>query len=335
MADTIFTDIVTSSWTEISVGTLGFITNDSGHDILYIESAIAPVNGINKGHHLHPQDSISYNLQTGQKVFARSLNSDSQVAITQGSFSVGGNPAAKNLLLEISRNKIPGQSRITVSGFNPDVDAIASETIWDQGGDKKDILINTELFISSSNVSDINIGLFIEGITDDFVEKDMLITFTGGQTQQSIGDFMEIFTVRVLSGSAPLGDLYFAESTAAPGGVPTDVTKIQSKIIQGVNTTRNGFFTVPLNHTMLVYRTSQSARKNEDAVMLPLLKPPGAPGYIEITQFPVFQSFGQQLFDPPFPIAEKTRIRLDAITDTNNTEVTATLSTVLVDNNIA
>lgn len=246
-----------------------------------------------------------------------------------------GIPSKSQFFLDIARGKIPGHSTASILSFNPDVDIAAEETIWDQGGTYTYLTADTELFISSSSASDTNIGVSIAGMTADFVVKNTIFTFTGGQAQQSIGSFFRIFKVTVISGSAPVGDLYVAESDTLTAGVPDTASKIKGKMIQGINTTRSGVFTVPVNHSLFIVRVISHTRKNKDSVMRPVVRPEGAPGFIETTQFPTFQNSFELLLDPAFVVNEKTDIELKANTATNGTETIGNVGYILIDNTIA
>ncbi len=84
MADTIFTAIVTTGWTQISSGSTGMFTNSGSNNILYLEAATAPAASVTTGHTLYPRNEQPYNLPGGQEVFARAINSDSEVTVTTG-----------------------------------------------------------------------------------------------------------------------------------------------------------------------------------------------------------------------------------------------------------
>lgn len=334
MYNTDFTKIVTTNWTLVSIGISGFITNNSGHDILYLEAETLPPSTLKKGHVLHPQDSIGYNLKTGHQVYSRSINSDSEIVVTKGSFSLGGNGSAKNLYLDIAIGNVPGHSSDSLLSFNPGVNSVAEETVWDQGGIYTYLTSNTELFISSSSALDANIVLAIEGMTDDFVKKNTTFTFSAGQSQTSIGDFFRIFRVTVISGDAPQGDLYISESDTLTDGMPNDITKIKAKVFKGVNVTRSGIITVPENHTLYIIHGASSTRKSKDAVIIPFVRPFGAPSFIETTQFPSFQSNIEFTLPVPFKVSEKTDIEIKANTTTNGTEIAASFTFILIDNSI-
>jgi len=236
--------------------------------------------------------------------------------------------------LDIARGLIPGFSTDSILSFNPDVDIASEETIWEQGGLYTYLTADTELFFSSSDASDTNIGLKIEGMTDDFLVKNTLFTFTAGQSQQSIGVFFRIFKITVISGNSPVGDVYIAEADTLTLGVPDTASKIKTKMLQGTNISQLGAITIPLNHTMYVVRVITHTRKNKDAVIKAVVRPDGFPGFIQTTQFPSFQNSFELILDPPFVINEKTDLELRATTTTNQTEVVSNVGFILIDNSI-
>lgn len=84
MADTVFTSIVTTGWTQVSSGLTGFITNEGDNPILYLEAASAPAATVEEGHTLNPRQGKAYNVGAGQEVYARAIAADSTVANTDG-----------------------------------------------------------------------------------------------------------------------------------------------------------------------------------------------------------------------------------------------------------
>lgn len=237
--------------------------------------------------------------------------------------------------LDVARGRIPGVSTSSILGFNPDVDTAAEETVWDQGGIYTYLTADTELFISSSSASDTNVKISIKGMTDDFLVKDAVVTFTSGQTQQSIGSYFRIFSLTVIGGSAPVGDLYTAETDTLTAGVPDTASKIKSKMRIGQNLTKNALFTVPANHTFYANRVIIHTRKNKDAVVTVSTKPEGAPDFIVLSDIPSFENSFQLNLEPTFVISEKTDLEFRTTTLTNNTEIVANVGYILVDNDIA
>jgi len=235
--------------------------------------------------------------------------------------------------LDIAREIVKGVSRASVLSFNPDVDIGAPETVWEQGGIYTYLPdgIDTELFMSSTSAADTNISLKIEGMTSDYLINNVEVTFIGGQSQQTIGSFFRIFKITVISGgAAPVGDMYLAESGALTNGVPNTISEIKAKMIQGSNITQLGLFTVPANHTMYIVVIVTHIRKNKDAVISLIVKPEGFPDFIQTSQFPNFQNSFQLPLDPPFAVKEKTDVEIRATTTTNQTEVSANIGYILV-----
>lgn len=236
-----------------------------------------------------------------------------------------------SLLLEVARGNVKGSSISAVRGYNASISTATKETLWDQGGLYTYLAADTELFLSSSSAVDTNVGVIITGLTSDYELKTVTITLTSGQTQLSVGLFFRVFRVIVVAGAAPLGDLYLAESGSLTAGVPDNTSSIKNKVVQGINVSRSGLFTVPINTSMYIYRHSSHTRKNKDAVVLPLARLEGFPDFIEVTQFPTFQSSFESNLVLPVKVNAKTDFELRSSTDTNGTEVVAAVDYLLIE----
>jgi len=240
--------------------------------------------------------------------------------------------------LEVAKGNIPGHSVGTIFGRNQDLDPGAEALVWDFGPTllrEVYLTADTELFMSSSNASDVSIGLYIEGMTDDYVEKSTVVLHLAGQSQQSIGSWFRIFKVTVISGSSPLGDMYFAEADTLTLGVPNTPAKVLASLGHGSGTTHKAARTVPANHTMYINRMFLGTRRGEDAVYHFHVKGETFPDFVEASDFPLYQSaLAFTPINPPFPITEKTDTEFVATTVTNNTQVVANVGYVLVDDTI-
>ena len=84
MADTVFTAIVASGWTQVSSGLAGRITNALDNDILFLEALADPGASVVKGHVLRPKDGFTYSLGGSQKIFARSILVAGEIVVTPG-----------------------------------------------------------------------------------------------------------------------------------------------------------------------------------------------------------------------------------------------------------
>jgi hypothetical protein len=239
--------------------------------------------------------------------------------------------------MDVAKGNIPGHSVLTIFGRNKDLDPAAAALIWDYGPIQSlevPLLVDTELFVSSTSVSDTNIGMLITGMTDDYVTKTVFHVHTIDQDQESIGSWFRLDKMTIISGDAPLGDLYIAESDTVIAGVPNTPAKVHGFMEQGTNVTHKASGTVPANHTLYVGRLFLGVRRGEDCVFSFYAKPFGAPDFIEASDFPVYQSALFETFAPPFPITEKTDFQFRGETVTNNTQASANIGAILVDNTV-
>lgn len=243
-----------------------------------------------------------------------------------------------NLGLEIAKGNVPGYSVGTMFGRNRDLNTATESLIWDFGpvlAREVYLTADTELFISSSSALDVNIGVLITGMTDDYVNKTELHLHVAGQTQQSIGNWFRVFKATVVSGSFPLGDLYFTEADTLTLGVPNTVNKVHAFLGLGSGTTHKATCTVPANHTLHLTRMFLGTRRGEDAVFNFRVRGIGFPDFIEASNFPMYQSsLAFTPLDPPFPITEKTDFEFTATTVTNNSQGVANIGYILVDNTV-
>jgi len=236
--------------------------------------------------------------------------------------------------LDTAKGNINGHASGTIFGRNQDIDPAAEELIWDYGGMETYLTADTELFLSSTDAADINVGVFIWGLTDDYVFKQIIHTHTAGQAQESIGNFFRIFRMVIVSNDAPLGDIYIAETDTLTGGIPDTASKVHGFMEQGTGITHKAAGTVPVDHSMYVHRLFMGVRRGEDAVIQFRQKAFGAPDFVEASSFPLYQNSQFLTFDPPFLISGKTSFEFTATTVTNNTQVIVNTAYTLVDDTV-
>ncbi|MCP4493133.1 MAG: hypothetical protein GY820_38415 [Gammaproteobacteria bacterium] len=242
--------------------------------------------------------------------------------------------AVSDSLFEIKKGNVLGESYGLINGHNPDIDPAAEESIWGFGGIYSYLSADTELFLSSSSASDTNVVVTITGLTDDYAVKTDEITFTSGQAQQTAGDWFRITKMTILSGTAPIGDLYLAESDTVTAGVPDTISKVQDYMAAGINTTRRALYTVPVNHTLYFAHLYLGVRRAEDCEFTYLTRSNNQSGFVVHNTFPLYQNTSIQISDPFEPVEEKTDIEFRGFTLTDNTSATANLGFVLVDETI-
>jgi len=259
---------------------------------------------------------------------------DNQEGATPSIITPDNRFPTENYGLDTAKGNIAGHSTGTIFGRNQDIDPAAEELIWDYGGTETYLTADTELFLSSTSASDTNVGVFIWGMTDDYVFKQIIHTHTAGQTQESIGSFFRIFRMVVVSDDASLGDIYIAETDTLTSGVPDTASKVHGFMEQGTNITHKAAGTVPVDHSMYVHRLFMGVRRGEDAVIQFRQKGFGSPDFVEASSFPLYQNSQFLVFDPPFIIPEKTSFEFTATTVTNNTQVIVNTAYTLVDDTV-
>lgn len=246
-------------------------------------------------------------------------------------------PIYEDFYLAVAKNLVPGHSVGTIFGHNDDLDPANAAMIWDYGEFQpvEELLTaDTELFMSSDSASDTNVGILIEGMTDDYVYKKELHIHTAGQSQHSVGNWFRVFKMTNVSADAAAGNIYFAEADTLTTGVPDTPAKVHALMHQGEGTTHKASHTVPAGHTMYINRLFLATRRAEDCAFSFMVRTPGMPAFIEASDFPVYQGTIFETFTPAFPVAEKTDFYFLGNTVTNNTQPSANVGYILVDNNI-
>jgi len=243
----------------------------------------------------------------------------------------------EELYLEIVKGNVPGHSVETIFGRNLELDPAAQALVWDYGPVQSlEVLptADTEMFVSSTSAADTSVGILISGMTDGYINKTELHIHTTGQSQHSMGTWFRVFGMVVVTGSSPAGDLYIAEADTLTAGVPDTSTKVHGYMVQGTGVTHKASGTVPAGHTLYVNRLFLGVRRGEDCVFSFYVKPETFPDFIEASDFPIYQGTLFENFVPPFPITEKVDWEFRGLTVTNNTQASANIGSILVDNSV-
>lgn len=239
--------------------------------------------------------------------------------------------------LELAKGNVHGHTVGTIFGHNQDLDPANPAMVWDYGTVQPiEVLLpaDTELFLSSSNALDTNSVVIIVGETDDYTAKTLIFTFTGGQSQQSIGLWFRVDKITVIDGVPLLGDLYCAEADTLTGGLPDTPAGVHAQMHINTGTTHKASGTVLAGHTMMINRLFLGTRRGEDCVYDFMVRSGNMPDFIEASGFPVYQGTIFETFDPPFPITERTDFYFRGTTVTNSTQVYANIGYTLVDNSV-
>jgi len=210
---------------------------------------------------------------------------------------------------EISLGNIPGKSSATLSGHNLSIAIDTEEIITEiNGANYPDLLIDTELFLSSSNNSDTE-NILIPGMTDDYVRVSQTKALTGQTPVALTTDLFRLFSLRNAGSAALLGDVYITTENAHTAGVPDDLTKVLAKIRVGQGSTSTGQFTTAAGEVLIALKFRAFLKKNEAATFTSSVRAFGGVFVKGFLPFPVYQqTFETEILSRPI-LLEKTDLR--------------------------
>lgn len=85
MAKTIFIDVNSNDWVEVSLSRRGQISNITDTLVAYVEANEKPDVSEVLGHHLTPHEILKYTLEPLSRIFMRSIRGKSVIALSPGS----------------------------------------------------------------------------------------------------------------------------------------------------------------------------------------------------------------------------------------------------------
>lgn len=221
-------------------------------------------------------------------------------------------------------------------GFNGEV-GTTEESIWDQGDVYSYPASASQLTLSSDDVNDTSAGtgartVSIQGLDANYEEQTETITLNGQTEVTSVGSYIRIFRMSVLtggSGGTNAGTIYAGTGTVT-GGVPANIFAIMSP---GEAQTLMAIYTVPANKTAQLYSFGVSSFGNANAVATARLIVRNDGGVFR-TQDKVLITRGTLIIPHrfPVPIPEKSDIEVTAVASTGTIDVSAAFEIMLVDN---
>lgn len=244
--------------------------------------------------------------------------------------------------LEVARGNVDGVTAGFIVGVNPDLGDTTTEAITDMGGNYTYLTADTQLYASSSSASDTSISVLVVGLDEDYIEVSRIVTVTG-QTQVALSGLMfRVHAALVTGSTAPVGEIYIAESDTLTGGVPDTASAVKAKIpLSGLagepaeyasdNISHLGLYTVPAGKTLHFLYLTASVAKNQDATLVGRVRPFGG-SWLGRSPTPLYQTPAVQEFQNRLPLAEKTDFELRAIAGNPNSEMQVQVQFVLVDN---
>lgn len=249
----------------------------------------------------------------------------------------------RDFLLEVALGNVNGFSTDFLVGINPSMSEGVERTIWDSDFNVTPLTANTEIFINSSDAGDTTSVIIVNGLDVNFDRVTRTATLDG-QTQVSVGFFTHVQACSA-SIATPAGDVYIAESDTLTVGVPDTDSKVKSKIRQGFNITRNGFYMVPRAMSAITVSIRGTISAVEKAAMINTIITPFGGIPLRTISYGVSQSGLQWVI--PMPVAmtnifnqltevlpEKTFVEFRGDSDRNANEVFFGVDFLLRDNPI-
>lgn len=242
----------------------------------------------------------------------------------------GGANLTPEFLLNVQMGLVPGFRQERKFGLNMDVDPGADEYVWDGEVEYTYDVVNTEMFVVSTDTldtQDIVVSGLIE-VAGDWIEKTITVPLDG-LVPVSVGNFIRVFRARIVSAPRPAITTTFYVSTKSIAGVPS-AAELRAQISPNRTTTLMAMYTVPSGFTAFVYRVFFSVARNEDAIFDLEVRPFNGV-FVDSAVIPIFEASKQ--FDVGFEsVQEKNDIRVRVSTITNNTKASASFHFLLVDN---
>ena len=247
-----------------------------------------------------------------------------------GSLYLGADDC-RDFLFSVSAGFLSGYRQVRMYGFNPDLDSVLSEYVWDVGVEPIYDTSNTSLYAVSTNALDSQ-EIMIYGLQQDvngnWNEISTTVQLNGVTPVLINNQFVRVLKVSNNNGTTLAGNVYITKANKLPL-LDTDIN-IRAKINVGEDSTLMAMYTVPSGHTAFIYRLYRGVRKNEDAVF----------NYQSREFGKVFKSIGkvssyqasEQLAIGFERLEEKSDFRVKCITTTNNTEASASVHMILVEN---
>jgi hypothetical protein len=211
----------------------------------------------------------------------------------------------------------------------------SATTVWNQGGNETYVETNIIDTISSSSASD-TVTVKIEGHTKSGSDYTFVVqTATlSGQTKAVLTTPLARMSSIVNTGAANfVGDIYGYEDTGISGGVPTDGTKIHSKVAAGeANTTQKAATTISsVDYALVTSFGADILEKTAAFADFQLQIREGGGVFRTVAKVSASNSSGASLvvFDPFLIVPPNSDIRILVVANGATTDVSASFNSIL------
>lgn len=223
----------------------------------------------------------------------------------------------------IAKQEAQGYSFVHVSGYNPDIDSGADETVWPAGGlyPWGTFASAYTLSVVSSSASDTG-SVVVSGLDNNFLAITEEIDVTGLTPSVGTNSFRRVNQAYYKNGTAAnLGNITISANSTTVAYIPT-----------GLGNSLSGIYTVPAEKTGFIFTGDFSVQKGEDAQIRFYVRNFGENFRIaHIAE--AYQNIYRYDFPIPLPIPEKSDLEVRcSLVETNNTRVSCNFDLVIVDN---
>ena len=244
-----------------------------------------------------------------------------------------GNLIGADFLTEVAKGNVSGHALVNRVGYNPDIDTVTYETVWQAGGVYPFPGAAGVVSTASSSLLDTAAGtgartVLIEGLNSAHVEVSETITLNGILAVVTTTQFLRLLRVSVVT--AGVGAANAGVLTSTIGGVTVSAVSASN------NRSALGVYTVPAGKTGYLLDLSISQSNNSASSIAGVLWATDGQSLI----FRRRDSFGghsqsggtSRVYRAPMSFAEKTDIRIDAVCGATNNEVHLLFNLLIVDN---
>lgn len=327
----------------------GSVTLQSLRDtVRVVFSDVKPVRDNTVFHTLGDKDNPLQIENISTDVWVLSMTDTANLIITETSSTIDVNVGSPNPLpvtvnnfpetprdfyTEVSKGNVIGHESVAFRGLNSDIDSANEENLWTFGGIMVYATAGEQWEILSNDTSDNATGngaqmVKLDYLDDNYIPQEEIITLNGTTPVQTVATNMfraiSLAVISVGSTGHNEGDLTVRVSG---GGNP------RIGVIATGNIDLHGFYTVPAGKSAYLIYAHTGVGKNKDVNML-IRYSQGSTGILYTSVFSeVFQNTA--VFDvksPVGPIEEKSDIDFLVSTENNNTDATAYVQLLLVDN---
>lgn len=223
----------------------------------------------------------------------------------------------------------------TKFGYNPDVDTIVEEDVWDAGGVYQFLTAPSVMLISSTSADD-GVGgtglsvVSIQGLNNNWDLVSELVTLDGVSQVATANQYIRLFRMTAVSSDTG-GDI--ADAAGAISAVAQDGGALQAQIEAGNTSTKMTMFSIPKGYTGFVSSVWTSGGANDDYVVDLQIRNNGGVFYtaadIEISNS---GTFDVRLFPAAGPITEMSDVKFKALAIANNAQVRVGYKITLIRN---